>query len=359
MTRPYRHLWHEVTSFSNLLLAFRKAARGKRQRASVAAFEYDLEANLLTLQSELRAGCYRPGPYASFYVHEGKRRLISAAPFRDRVVHHALVNVIQPLFERQFIFDSYANRVGKGTHRALDRCTYFLRRFRYVLPMDVVQFFPSVDHAILLSILGRVIGDARALDLAAVILASGAHVLASEYDMVYFPGDDLLAATRPRGLPIGNLTSQFWANVYLNGLDHFIKRELKCRAYVRYVDDLVLLANDKPTLRAWRDAVIAYLATLRLTVHERSAQPRPSAVGLPFLGFQVFPDHRRLKRRNVIRARRRMRALHRLYARGKIEQRDVAASVRSWISHAAHGDTWGLRRAILRDLALVRGAYAN
>lgn len=357
MSKRYDHLWPQVTSFENLLLAFRKAARGKRAKATVAAFEYNLEAELFMLQAELREARYQPGRYSSFTIREPKRRLISAAPFRDRVVHHALVNVIEPLFERQFIFDSYANRVGKGTHRALDRCTHFMRRFEYVMPLDVHQFFPSIDHEILLEVLGRTLGDERTLDLAARIVASGEGIQRDEYDMVYFPEDDLLAADRPRGLPIGNLTSQFWANVYLNGLDHFTKRQLRCRGYLRYVDDLLLFADDKITLHTWRAAIIEHLATLRLTLHENSAQPRPCNTGLPFLGFQVFPDHRRLKRRNAIEARRRLKKLESAYNCGAIGLDEVNVRLQSWLSHASHGDTWGLRRATLRDFRLTRGPH--
>ncbi len=127
----------------------------------------------MALQAELLAGTYHPGPYHSFYIHEPKRRLISAAPFRDRVVHHALCNLIEPIFERRFIFDSYANRVGKGTHRALDRAQQFARRYPYALQLDLVQFFPSIDHALLRQALARVIGDEQVLALCDVILASG------------------------------------------------------------------------------------------------------------------------------------------------------------------------------------------
>lgn len=350
MNKGSRHLWPQLTSFPNLWLAYYRAARGKRSKPSVASFEYDLEDNLFALQAELRDGSYRPGAYSNFFIHEPKRRLISAAPFRDRVVHHALVNILEPIFEPKFIHDSYANRRGKGTHRALNRCTQFLRRYEYVLPMDVVQFFPSIDHGILLDILAQTIVDQRVLRLAEIILASGAGVQANEYNMVYFPGDDLLAAGRPRGLPIGNLTSQFWANVYLNGLDHFIKRRLKCRGYLRYVDDLRLFDDDKSALHAWREEVIAYTAGLRLTIHESSAQPRPCAVGVPFLGFQVYRDHRRLKRRNALHARRRCKTLMRRYTCGEITLDQLSASVKGWINHARHGDTWGLRRAIFRDM---------
>ena len=152
-------------------------------------------------------------------------------------MHHALCNIIQPLFERRFIFDSYANRKGKGTHAALDRAQEFARRYPYVLKCDVEHFFPTIDHALLKAQLARLITDRETLWLAGQILDSGADI---HQDIAphLFPGDDLFAVVRPRGLPIGNLTSQFWANVYLNPLDHFIKRELKCPAYVRYVDDV-------------------------------------------------------------------------------------------------------------------------
>jgi RNA-directed DNA polymerase len=237
--KTHKHLSPLITSFDNLYLAFKNAARGKRKRPDVAAFEYNLEENLLDLQDELQSRTYTPGPYYSFRIYDPKPRLISAAPFRDRVVHHALCQVIEPLFERRFIHDSYACRVGKGTHAALDRAQRFAQCYPYVLKCDLEQFFPSIDHAILRAQLARVIADRTVLWLIDQILASGAEVHKADYAPRCFPGDDLFALARPRGLPIGNLTSQFWANVYLNPLDHFVKRELKCRGYVRYVDDLV------------------------------------------------------------------------------------------------------------------------
>jgi retron-type reverse transcriptase len=200
-----------ITTWDNLWLAFQKAARGKRRRGSAAAFEHQVADRLIALQADLRLRAYRPGAYCHFFIHEPKRRKISAAPFGDRVVHHALCNLIEPLFDARFIAHSYANRTGKGTHRALDRLQALAQRYRYVLRADVVQHFPSMDHALLGAKLARVIQDEDVLWLADLILASGDGVLAHEYTMVYFPGDDLLAACRPRGLPIGNLTSQFWS----------------------------------------------------------------------------------------------------------------------------------------------------
>ncbi len=251
----------------------------------------------------------------------------------------------------QFIYDSYANRAGKGTHRALGRAQQFARRYRYVLQCDLRQFFPSIDHAILREILARKIADSETLWLIDRIIASGVGVLNEAYEMQWFPGDDLLAATRPRGLPIGNLTSQFWANCYLNPIDHFIKRELRCTGYVRYVDDLLLFADDKTALWQWRAALGDELAKLRLTMHS-GAQPRPVTEGIPFLGFILFPTHRRLKRRKVVHYRRQIKAKARAYAQGRLSADQVAASIRGWINHVRYGDSWGLRRAILAEIIL-------
>ena len=339
-------MFASIVEWDNLWLAFRKAAKGKRGTASAAGFEYQVADRLLALQDELTARTYRPGSYRHFTIHEPKRRRISAAPFRDRVVHHALCNVIEPLFEARFIADSYANRVGKGTHRAVDRLQQFARRFRYMLRMDVVQHFPSLDHAVLRAAIADVIREEDVLWLVDVILASGAGVLAGEYDMVWFPGDDLLAADRPRGLPIGNLTSQFWSNVYMNGLDWYVVKTLGCPAYLRYVDDFALFSDSKARLWEWKKQVVSFLDGLRLTIHETSAQVQPVAVGIPWLGFVVFPTHRRLKRRNAVNFSRRLRRNADLYAAGRITFAELDASVQGWINHVRYADTWGLRGCI-------------
>jgi RNA-directed DNA polymerase len=294
---------------------------------------------------------YRPGAYESFYIHEPKRRLISAAPFRDRVVHHALCNLIEPVFERSFIADSYANRIGKGTHRALDRCQHYARRYRYVLQCDIRQFFPSIDHAVLRGILARKIGDAGVLWLVDRILASGVGVLSEEYEMVWFPGDGPCAQNRHRGLPIGNLTSQFWANCYLNPFDHFVKRELRCPAYLRYVDDFLFFFDDKEALWKWKRGVVIWLEQLRLTIHEERAQVRPVKDGIPFLGFVVFPERRRLSRRRGTAYARRLRTMVRRLDHGEIDQDRVSSSINGWINHARYGNTVGLRRALLERLS--------
>ena len=218
--KRYGNLWPEIVAFENLLLAARKAQKGKRFRPNVLAFNHQLETQLIQLQQDLATKIYRPGPYKTFTIREPKHRLISAAPYRDRVVHHALCNVIVPLFERSFIDDSYANRLGFGNHRALQRFIRFARSSRYVLQCDVKKYFPSIDRKILKSLIRRKLKCPDTLWLIDLILDSSSP---QEPVVEYFPGDDLLVPVqRPKGLPIGNLTSQFFANVYLNGFDHFV-----------------------------------------------------------------------------------------------------------------------------------------
>jgi len=350
--KTYKHLYPQVYDFENLYLAYRKARKGKRGRLQPATFERVQEDELLNLQEELQTFAYQPGPYHSFHIHDPKKRLISAAPFRDRVVHHALCRVVEPIWEKRFIHDTYANRLGKGTHRALDRTQAFARQHEYALQCDVRQFFPSIDHAIIRKEFTRLIHDENVIWLCDQILKSGEGVLSEEYEMYWFEGDDLFSAQRPRGLPIGNLTSQFWANVYLNDLDQHVKRELKCKAYIRYVDDFLLFSDNKQELSQWRDQIIRKLAGLRLTLHEECAQIFPTSTGIPFLGFRVYPEHRLLKTRKAIRFRRKLKHLMGNYSNGLLDFSKLDQIIQGWIHYAGYADTWGLRRSVLKGVVL-------
>jgi RNA-directed DNA polymerase len=347
-------LFDRIISWDNLCSAHRKAARGKRGKSAAAIFEFNLADHLLDLQHELTERTFQPGQYRSFFIRDPKRRLISAAPFRDRVVHHALCNVIEPLFERSFSEASFANRVGKGTHRALARSQYFARCYRYLLQFDIRQFFPSIDHQILLDILARKIEDEGTLWLIKKVLDSGQNVFSDHYLSYRFDGDGPQDASRVRGLPIGNLTSQFWANCYLNPFDHFIQRELGCKAYVRYVDDGLVFADDKATLWRWREAIVQRLCAFRMQIHP-GAHPRPVSEGFAFLGFVVFPTHRRLKRRNVIVYRRRLKSLVAASRQTKGTRQAVTVSLRGWINHARYGDTWALRKSVVASACQAAG----
>lgn len=345
-------LFNQLTSWDNLLLAFRNASRGKRKNGNVAAFEHRLEDNLWQLHAELQQQKYHPGGYHSFFIHDPKRRLISAAPFRDRVVHHALCQLIQPPFERSFIAYSFANRVGKGTHAARQQCQTYCKRYAYVLQCDIRQFFPSMDHKILENCLAKKVKDEKIMHLIQLVLQSGKDILLEQYTMVYFPNDDLFAISRPRGLPIGNLTSQFWANVYLNPFDHFVKRQLRCKGYLRYVDDFLLFADSKKQLWQWKQQLKQYLGKLRLTIHPRS-HPRPVSEGIPFLGFQIFPQQIRLKPRNGYNYRRKLKKMLLQYQSGEIPLDQITASVQGWVNHSRYGNTIGLRKAILSGQQIV------
>ncbi len=353
MARTHRNLYSQVWAWENLVEAFRKSRRGKRTRPDVCQFEYNLEAELVCLQDELRERTYRPGVYRHFRIFEPKMRMISAAPFRDRVVHHALCNVIEPLLERSFIFDSYACRKHKGLHAALERCTEFAHRFEYVLKTDVVKFFPSIDHHTLLNILRRSIADEGVIDLIALILQSGCGVPSAGVGPVYFDGDDLFAALRPRGLPIGNLTSQFFANVYLNLVDHFVKDDCRVKGYVRYADDMLCFSNSKSELQKLRSAIESFLHKLRLCIHDRKTVIMPVRHGIPFLGMVVRPGYRRLKHANVQRIHRRMRRLEQEYSSGEISSKQVLASFMGWKGYAQHAACSGLIEELGQKAAAI------
>jgi len=351
----HRQLFEEICSFENLLLAARKARRGKRLRPDVAAFEHNLEAELLRLQTELRAQTYCPGAYHEFVIHDPKRRVISAAPYRDRIVHHALCNVLEPIFERVFITDSYAHRFGKGTHAAVDRLTEFMRRYDYVLKCDIARYFPSIDHALLKAQIRRKIACADTLWLIDTIIDAGNP---SEPENAYFLGDDLFTPfSRHKGLPLGNQTSQFFANVYLNALDHFVKEKLERKAYIRYVDDFVILSDDKEDLWEVFAAFRNFLAaTLRLQVHPVKQWVLPVSAGVDFLGFRVYPTHRLLRRASGLRFQRRLRAMQWAYRNGQISLTQIQQRLMAWLGHAGHADSYRLRASLLGAATFRRDA---
>jgi retron-type reverse transcriptase len=350
-------LWPILTSAPHLFAAARTAARRKRKRPGVAAFLLNLETEVFALRRDLIDGTWHPGPYRTFTVADPKPRVISAAPFRDRVVHHALTSLIEPPFERRFIRDSYACRTGYGTHRALDRARAACRTFPYVLKCDVARYFPSIDHEILLKQLARVIACDATLDLAARIVGGFALPAALRADPVYFPGDSLFTpAERPRGLPLGNQTSQFFANVYLNPFDHFVVRRLQPGCYVRYVDDLLLFGRDPRSLARQREAIEEWLSRLRLVVHLRKTRVFRVRDGVTFLGWRLFGDRTRLVRPAVDRFRRRLRWMQRQYAARRLDQPAIRQRLHAWLGHASWGDTWQLRQSLLGPAIFVRGA---
>lgn len=351
------NLYNQLCEWTNLWQAALKARNGKRFRPNVASFEFCREQELLALQSALRSETYRPGRYRSFWIHEPKHRLISAAPYRDRVVHHAVCRLIEPVWETVFISDSYACRVGKGSLAAMKRAHEFCRRFQYVLKCDIQRFFPSIDHQILLMQLSRKLKDRRLLSLLEVILK---HPFPGQAAGPRFQGDDLFTPTeRICGLPIGNQTSQFFGNVMLNPLDHYVKEELRIKGYVRYADDFLIFSNDRQQLAEIRDQVRSFLLPFRLRIHPHKSIVFPTRCGLPFLGYRLLPEQIRLGRKHLPKLRQRLREFERSCAEGIVSVEDAKASLQSWWGYAMHADCHKIVHSILSDFSFLEVEEEN
>lgn len=343
MAKTCKLLYPKIYSFEALHQAYRRARRGHRDCREVLRFEQDLEGNLLQLQNELIWRTYRTGRYRYFEILEPKRRLVAALPFRDRVAQHALVAAIEPIWERRFIFDSYACRIGRGAHAGADRAQLFLRQVKrrhdrvYVYKADIAKYFASIDHATLKTLLRRHIACAGTLAmLDEIIDSTGAEV----------------------GIPIGNLTSQLCANIYLHELDLFVKHELRCRRYVRYMDDFIVVHHDKRHLATVRAEIEVFLADrLQLRTNAKS-QIYPVAASnghaLDFLGYRIWTTHRRLRKSSVRRMRRGLRSMAEQYAAGRIDLELIRCRVSSWLGHASHADSYRIREKIFAATPFIR-----
>ena len=322
-------VFDRITSFENLYTASGKALRGKKTTPQAAAWWCDLEPEIIRLEEDLRSGAYRPGPYRTFTIYEPKQRRIAAVEIRDRVVHHAICHVIEPLLDRRMIFDSYACRTGKGAHAAVQRAQHYARHFSFALKCDIRKYFETIDHAALKRILSRKIKDAALLRLLDIIID---HPVPG-----HAPGT---------GLPIGALTSQLFANLYLDKLDHYLKEDVRVKGYLRYMDDFLLFAASKAQLRQWLQVVRAFTDDrLKLELKDEASRLAPVSQGVPFLGFRIFPGLIRLDRRHLVRFRRNVRMREQAYANGDIDEAELSRSVNSLIAHIAHANTHKMRQS--------------
>jgi len=271
-------LIEQIAWIENLEEAYYKAKRGKEEKPSVRAFGSNLSANLLKLRRQILTDAVEVGNYHYFTIYDPKKRQICAAPFPQRVLHHALMNVCHPYFERCQIFDSYASRVGKGTYAALRRAQKNVRRYKWFLKLDVRKYFDSIHHGVLRSQLCKMFKDGRLLRI---------------FDKII----DSYEVKVGRGVPIGNLTSQYFANHYLSVADHFAKEQLRLPAYVRYMDDMVLWHNDKASLLEAGKQFQTFIHT-RLKLQIKPFCLNKNTAGLPFLGYLLFPDTIRLSQRS-------------------------------------------------------------
>ena len=329
-------LYREICSMANIWkAAHRTLLEGRRYKGPGAEFKLHYESYLLQIHNELASLTYQHGEYSTFYIYEPKQRLVLAAPIKDRVVHHALHDVIEPMIDKKYIFDSYACRKDKGTHKAISRAQKFLQANEYVMHLDVKKYFPSINHETLKCILKRHIKDQQVLALFDTIINSP-HKEKKDVQVDLF-------CEEKKGLPIGNLTSQFLANLYLNELDQYVKHVLKIKYYVRYMDDFVVFGNDKEELLQTEKEIISFcIKKLQLSLHLKGGIKRYSE-GFGFLGFRIFRKHKRLKSVCINRYLQKYKKKSKAIAKGMMPQEDLQRSIDTWQNHISFGDTLRLQ----------------
>lgn len=344
-----KNIFPLIYDFENLFNAYKKAIKCKRYRPDVMEYTDRLEENLIELQNEFIWKTYSVGRYNIFYVYEPKKRMIMSLQFKDRVAQHAIYSQINPYFEKQFINDSYACREGKGTHRAIKRLQNWLRktdrkpeRF-YYLKLDISKYFYRVDHEILMEILQRKIADKDLLHVLSVIInCEDTHFgLPLGADVGNVAYDELLGEV---GLPIGNLTSQMFANLYLNELDQHCKHKLRLHYYIRYMDDIIILHHNKKYLEEVKRDIAGFLEEkLHLQLNNKTCI-RPTSMGIEFVGFRVWSTHIKLRKKTEKKMKKRLKYLFTAYAAGEVDRETLDRSIASYRGILKHFNSYGLRQ---------------
>jgi RNA-directed DNA polymerase len=346
--KTYKNIYKNICSLNNLKLAFKKSRKGKSSKPYVKLFEANLKQELNNLKQELELLKYRPKPLKRFIINDPKTRTIHASAFRDRVVYHALVNILEPIYEKIFIYDNFANRKNQGTHKAVIRFENFKRKISknyqlvknaynnnlikgYCLKADIKHYFKTVDHEILLEIIKRKIKDKKVVCLIKQIL--------NNFD------------NKIQGMPLGNLTSQFFANIYLNELDYFVKHKLKIKYYLRYVDDFAILHNSKQQLKLWKEQISIYLKEkLRLELHKDKSKIIPLRNGINLLGYEIFGHYRLLRKRNLRFFKRKFNKNLELFEQGILSYEDFIEGLQGWFGYARWANTYNLRKNIIQKV---------
>ena len=323
--KTYKHLYEQICTKENIYKAYEKARLGKRNKFYVRKFELNIHDNIEQLHQELMDETWIPLPYKQFIAYEPKERLIRAPQFRDRVVHHALVQVLKPIYEPIFIYDSYASLKGKGTLAAVNKLTRFLRSDSdntFIFHGDVRKFFDNINHETLIWILRRKIADEKAITLIRKILTNQGISI---------------------GVTLGNYTSQWFANIYLNELDYYAKHDLKVKHYIRFMDDFLLLSDSKSQLHDWKHKIKQFIKEkLKLELHPIKQQIFPTNIGIDFLGYTVWNDHTKLRRRNVERFISRLNE----FDKQPTITSFIEASLMSWKGYTVHADAFGLTKQL-------------
>lgn len=332
----YKNIFNKIISLENLFLAWDKFKSDKQKRQDVQRFEWKLEENIFQLHRDLKYLRYKHGSYVSFYIRDPKQRHIHKASVRDRMLHHAVFSMLNPIFEPTFISNSFSCRIGKGTHEGIKILDKTLKQVSsnnfkpcFVLKCDIKKFFGTIDHSILLSIIRKRIKDINVIWLLEEIIES----FISQYSNLF----------EQKGLPIGNLTSQLFANIYLNELDQFIKHKLKVKNYIRYTDDFVIVGEDKLYLENLVRSINLFLADkLLLELHPKKITIRKFHQGIDFLGYVVLPHHRLLRTKTKQRIFRKLNKRINEYKRGVINKQTLEQSSQSYLGVLSHADTYRL-----------------
>ena len=330
------NIYEQIYSMKNLILAWKKARKGKTKKKDVIDFERNIRRNLLKLREELLKQTYKPESLVTFILRDPKTRKISKSVFRDRIVHHILVRVIEPIFDKSFIYDSCANRIGKGNLFALKRFELFKRRVTYnlkseafCLKADIKHYFQEVNHEILLMIIKRKITDEKVIQLIWKILKN------------------YLDKSNNQGMPLGNLTSQFFANVYLNELDYFVKHKLRAKYYIRYVDDFVILHESKGQLECWKNKIDEFLnKELNLELHPDKSKIISLSRGIDFIGFRNFYHFRLLRKRNKRSMKRKIKLFH----GGEITKEKFVEIFQGWHAYAKLANSYKLKNVLAEEI---------
>ncbi len=344
-------VFDNMCSFESLCDAYDNARKKKNYRLEIMAYTANLEPNLFALQRDLFAETYNVGEYRIFFIYDPKLRMVMAVCFRDRIVQWTVYETLYAFYDKTFIEDSYACRRGKGTHKAADRLQYWLRQVDrkpepwYYLKLDISKYFYRISHEILLDILSRRVHDERLLRLLARIISSnGMHF---GIPVGLDPGmctEDM--RLEDCGIPIGNLTSQLFANIYLNELDQYCKHALKLHYYVRYMDDVIILSNDKAHLHDIKNRIELFLTEhLQLNLNKKTTI-RPITCGVDFVGYQIWPGYRKLKKQSARRILRKITWLCKQYVEGKVTEEDVIRRIASYNGILEHCNSFGLRQKI-------------
>lgn len=331
--KVYKNLFQQIVSSENLFAAWDKFRVDKRHKKDVQVFEFKLEQNIFQLHRDLATKQYRHQPYTGFYIRDPKVRHIHKASARDRILHHAVFQVLNPIFDKTFIPTSFSCRIGKGVHRGVLEMERMIRaesrnftRPCFALKCDVQKFFDSIDHQIMLSILRKKISDEDTLWLLREIIESFTAKQANLFDR--------------QGLPIGNLTSQLFANIYMNEFDQFAKNKLRLHRYARYTDDFVIISTDKQYPHNIIDSIRAFLeSALKLKLHPKKISIRACHQGIDFLGYVALPYHRLMRTKTRKRIFRKLKARISQYRSGSISETTLSQSLQSYLGVLSHANT--------------------